>query len=112
MTHEMLGTSRVWSPKTLKTPAGSSVDVLHSTTGSVLDGALAEGSGRLTIVVHGGHEDGVAMDILGGIWDAVVAVVSKLKEVLSCTPVTTTTVNVGSDGKVSSVVTTTTCVSS
>jgi hypothetical protein len=50
--------------------------------------------------------------ILGGIGDGLLEVLGALKKVMSCTPTTKTTVNVGSNGQVTSIVTETTCTAS
>ena len=71
-----------------------------------------------TIVITGGAGGGggsttaelSVSGILGGIGDALLDALGALKKLVSCQPVTTTTVNVGSDGKITSVTTTTTCV--
>jgi len=86
--------------------------VLRANKRSVLSGSVPGGVGRLTVVVLGGQDDEVAMDILGGIWDTLVEVAGKIKGLLSCTPMTTTTVTLGSGDKPTTIVTTTTCVSS
>jgi hypothetical protein len=71
-----------------------------------------------TIVIHlpppsGGGSTTTDLSIsgiLGVLGDGLMEALRALKGLVSCTPVTTTTVNVGSDGKVTSVVTTTSCV--
>lgn len=68
-----------------------------------------------TIILHlpppgGGVTADVSVSgVIGAIGDGLVEALGALKKILSCNPVTTTTVNVGSDGKITSVVTTTAC---
>lgn len=68
-----------------------------------------------TIVIHlpppgsGITADVSVSGIIGAIGDGLMEALGALKKILSCNPVTTTTVNVGSDGKVTSIVTTTAC---
>ena len=96
---------------TVKTPGGASFDANRTANGTILVSTGADGD-RNTIVVQGGPTDGTAeLDILGGIGDGILAILGAAKKLLGCTMTTTTTVNVGADGKVSSVVTTTTCAS-
>ncbi len=109
MTHPTAGTDHQIQSTTLKTPGGGSVSVLHPGHGTVLVGTDTGGS-KITVVVQGGPSGGVSENIIGDIWDAVTAVAGKIKGLLSCTPVQTTTVTVGPDGKVTSIVTTNTCV--
>lgn len=99
------------SALTLNTPAGNSVDFHQFDGGAMIRGTLAEG-GTLTVVATGGGSGTAEISVsgaLGAVWDALLEVAGKLKGLLSCTPVTTTTVNVGSNGQITSVVTQTTC---
>lgn len=65
-----------------------------------------------TIVVTGVSPADLSISgVLSGISDGLLAALGALKKVLGCTPKTTTTVNVGTDGKVTSVVTETSCIS-
>jgi hypothetical protein len=63
-----------------------------------------------TVVVTGPDVIGLSVSgILGGIGDALIESLKKLKSVVGCVPVTTNTINF-QDGKVKSITQTTTCV--
>ena len=97
---------------TIKTPRGSSIEVDHIHHGVVLTGPLAADGDRLTVVVStGGRAEKSVGEILGALWDTILEIAGALKKLLgSCTPQTTTQVNLDKNGNVTSVVVTTTCV--
>jgi hypothetical protein len=65
-------------------------------------------TGTTIVVVQGGAT--TAVPLLGGIADAIGDALMALVKVMTCKMETTTTVEVGSDGRVSKVTTTTKCV--
>jgi hypothetical protein len=86
--------------------------MLHTSPGSsIILGTDNEGD-RLTVVVEGGTGGGnVSPSLVGDIVDSLAGAARSIKDFFGggCTPVTITTVNVGPDGKVTSVTTTTSC---
>jgi hypothetical protein len=92
-------------------------DIITSPQGNQFQGIMT-GDDRLvltsaavgTVVVTGpGVIDVSVSGVLGSIGDAILDALAKIKSIISCTPITTTTVNVGSNGQVTSITTTTTC---
>jgi len=94
---------------TITTPGGNSFEAHGIANGAFLVSTSADGDGN-TIVVQG-DTGGTAEfpDILGAVGDGVMGILKAAKDLLGCKMTTTTTVNVGPDGKITSVVTTTTC---
>lgn len=94
----------------IRTPAGHAVEVVHTHDGALLSGVVAGVGGRMTVVVTPGTAE-KSVNVLGALWDTLVAVAGELKKLFqSCTPHSTTHVNVDSNGNVTSIVTTYTCV--
>jgi hypothetical protein len=120
MSHAAVETKHFGKVQLGTTPAGHAVELLHTRKGAILSGATPDGA-HLTMIVNGGGGGGAGTGgfaefsiggALGGLWDTVVEAAGKLKSLLSCTPVQTTTVNVGADGKITSVTISNSCVPS
>jgi hypothetical protein len=92
-------------PESFTTPGGNELSAVTTPGRATLTNASGD-----TIVVTGPTTIDVTVSaVLGAIGDAVVSALKDLGGILSCTPTTITEVNLGSDGKVTSVHTTTTC---
>jgi len=96
--------------KVLTTSKGDKIRVIVTTGESVVLTATGQRDGDTVTVI--GDPELVATALLGEIWDAVKGVAGKALDLLTkgCSPMTVTQVNVGPDGKVTSITTTTTCV--
>lgn len=70
-------------------------------TSAAVGTVVATGPGVIDFSVSG---------ILGDIGDSLIEVLEKVKGLVSCTPTQTTNITVGSDGKVTSITITSTCV--
>jgi hypothetical protein len=91
---------------TVKTPAGATIHVLPTETGSILVGKNASG-GELTVLVQG--PKAIALT-LGDVYDALGKGLGGLKSLLGgCTPTQTATATYDKDGKMTSFTMTQTC---
>jgi hypothetical protein len=94
-------------PAIVTSPAGRKFDTTTQGTNVTLRHTDAT-IGTTVVVVQGGSTTTSAL--LAGIGDAIGDALLALVKVMTCQMQTTTTVEVGSDGKISKVITTTTCV--
>ncbi len=96
--------------KALTTSKGDKIRAIVTTGRSVMLTAIGKHDGDTVTVT--GSPDLVTTELLGDIWDGIKGLVGKAIDLITkgCNMETNTTVNVGPDGKVTSISTTTKCV--
>lgn len=94
--------------KTLVTPGGHHFQAIMTADHMTLTSEAGD-----TILVTGpGVREFSISGLVGAVGDGLLGVLGAAKKLLGCTPTSTTTVNVGSDGKVTSIQVIQTCVAS
>lgn len=94
--------------QTLVTPGGHNFQAIRTPNHLTLTSETGD-----TILVTGpGVRDFSVSGVLGSVGDALLGVLGAAKKLLTCTPISITTVNVGSDGRITSVKIENTCAAS
>ncbi len=112
--HDAIEGTHLRISKTIAGPKGTKFTaVYHGNTTTLINAADLSQSIVITAPPAGGGgavtADVSISGVLGSIGDGLMEVLGALKKLVSCTPTQTTQINMGSDGKISSVVITQTC---